>query len=227
MERTPRPEPAGFVLPLRRLLIALFVIQFVACVACGLLAPHISIPGAASLVTTNSEHPPTPLPSTLGGVMLGGTTVAFTATYGAPLSTNPLIWRSTIARQAVQIRVDQRTGRDTLDRQPHISLVAIQPPPGSGRTWEASTAARLVAHFFPFDARHIQDFQAPDCPDHIYRSQGLAITYMPADFQVVNGAGNVPPGTFDWQCVWRTAAGGISTPPYDFCALEIGQSYAQ
>jgi hypothetical protein len=125
----------------------------------------------------------------------------------------------------VQITVQQLSGDQTQDGQPHIYVENLQPTPSSGSSWNSSTASAIVAHFFTKDAHHVTDFQAPNGPDHVYRSSTLAATFTASDFIVVNGSGTVSPGTFDWQCV-DTASNGRAGPPYNLCELGIGQNYA-
>jgi hypothetical protein len=230
MKRTPEPEPAIFAFTRRHPVITLVGILVAAAFVSGLFASHSGSPGGDSSTPTANISGPTPTPTLapITGSTLGGTEHAFTTAYGTPVDTSLLTWRATIAGQPVQIIVDQLQGSDTQDSQPHIYLVDIEAPTGSGLTWSASTATSLVAHFFPRDARHISDFQAPTGgTDHVYRSQALAATFDPSKFLVVNGTGTVPPGTFDWICVRRTTAGGVPTPPFDLCEVGIGQNYAR
>jgi hypothetical protein len=176
------------------------------------VSPPSTVPPTSIARPTASPTPSAPRPIT--AATLGGTQDAFTGRYGAAVDDQGQTFVASINGQQAQIFIDLQSGQDG---EQHVDVIHVQPPPGSGMTWDPNTAAAITQTFLPQDATPVQDIQSSSGVEHIYRSAALAATFSADMFTNATGTQAVPSGTLFWQC---GASSKRSRVP--LCIVSIG-----
>ena len=212
--RSPRQSHIGWII------VGVFsVLVVLGCIGVLVLAARpagrpsvITGPHQAILVSTQATTATPTGPHIITEATLGGTQDAFTAKYGAPVTSGPTVDYGFTLADGTGAGVCICGTAAGLDGRQHVEYMKVGPV--IGVTWTHATKTAEAKQFMPLDAIYVRTIQDPDVgPILVYTSADLAKTFPASEFTDSAGGPNPPAGTFSVTC---------QQPGIAFCTIETG-----